>query len=57
MGRRQIAVIMVLIAGAGALISATAAGLGGIILGCALQGTTGTLVALYAKPYLTIAFR
>lgn len=45
-GRRRMIVIMLAIAGAGSLLSALAPDLNWVILGCALQGTTGTLTPL-----------
>lgn len=46
LGRRRISIAMLVVAGLGSMISARADSLTGVILGCALQGTTGTLTPL-----------
>lgn len=46
LGRRRICIVVLTIAGVGAVISASATGLEGVIIGCTLQGAAGGLVSL-----------
>lgn len=46
LGRRRMSMTVLTIAGIGALVSARAHGLAGVVLGCALQGAAGTLTPL-----------
>lgn len=46
LGRRRVALLMLSVAGIGALVSATASGLNGVIVGCTLQGAAGGVMSL-----------
>jgi MFS family permease len=46
LGRRHVAMLMLLVGGIGAFISATASGLNGVIAGCTLQGAAGGVMSL-----------
>jgi MFS family permease len=46
LGRRRMILLILVLAGAGSLVSALSPGLGGVLAGCALQGVAGCLTPL-----------